>query len=405
MRLGRPAAGGSIEFDSLSTSGCATVSAVAAGLGCSAFGTAGGNVTQLIVEGKPFLALAGELYNNSATSLEYMKPVWPRLTAMHLNTVLAPISWALLEPAEGKFDYTLVDGLIRAARAQNLRLVLLWFGSWKNTWSSYAPDWVKRDFERFPRVQLRNGSGTERLTPLNTANRDADARSLCGADAADPRGRWRRSYRDHGPVGKRSRSHPGRARSLTRGECGLRSARPWRVDGILAAPQGDARSRSARQMASRGFQDRELGSRLRTWSGNRGPVHGVALRAVYRQGCGSGQGRIRPAHVRQCCSDPSQLCSRAIQQRRSAAPLHGHLGRLRRRNWTSSHPTSTSSSRNGARSTTARGIRCSSPKRPATPRARPTCSTPWGNTTLRFFAVRHRWAEGACRGQSACPQL
>jgi len=134
-----------------------------------------GDATQLIVDGKPFLALGGELLNNSATSLEYMKPVWPRLSAMHLNTVLVPISWALLEPSEGKFDYSLVDGLIRDARAQNLRLVFLWFGSWKNTWSSYAPDWVKRDFERFARVQLANGSGTERLSPLSEASRNADA--------------------------------------------------------------------------------------------------------------------------------------------------------------------------------------------------------------------------------------
>jgi hypothetical protein len=137
-----------------------------------------GNATQLIVEGKPFLALAGELHNNSATSLEYMKPVWPRLSAMHLNTVLAAVSWAMLEPAEGRFDYTLVDGLIRDAQSHQLRLVLLWFGSWKNTWSSYAPDWVKRDFERFLRVQLRSGSGTERLTPFSDRNRDADARAF-----------------------------------------------------------------------------------------------------------------------------------------------------------------------------------------------------------------------------------
>ena len=137
-----------------------------------------GDTTQLIVDGRPFLALAGELYNNSATSLEYMKPVWPRLAAMHLNTVLVPVSWALLEPSEGKFDYSLVDGLIRDARAQNLRLVFLWFGSWKNTWSSYAPDWVKRDFERFSRVQLGNGSGTGRLSPLSEANRNPDARAF-----------------------------------------------------------------------------------------------------------------------------------------------------------------------------------------------------------------------------------
>src|SRR6516165_6363788 len=137
-----------------------------------------GDAIQLIVDGKPFLALGGELLNNSATSLEYMRPIWPRLAAMHLNTVLVPISWALLEPSEGKFDYELVDSLIRDARAHNLRLVPLWFGSWKNTWSSYAPDWVKRDFTRFARVQLASGSGTERLSPFCDTNRDADARAF-----------------------------------------------------------------------------------------------------------------------------------------------------------------------------------------------------------------------------------
>lgn len=137
-----------------------------------------GGTSQLIVDGKPFLALGGELYNNSATSLDYLKPIWPRLQAMHLNTVLAPVSWALLEPEEGKFDYTLVDGVIQAARANSLHLVLLWFGSWKNTWSSYAPGWVKRDYRRFARVQLRNGAGTERLSPFSDACREADARAF-----------------------------------------------------------------------------------------------------------------------------------------------------------------------------------------------------------------------------------
>ena len=137
-----------------------------------------GSTTQLIVDSKPFLILGGELENNSATSLEYMKPVWPRLRKMHLNTVLAAVSWAMMEPAEGTFDFALVDGLIREARVQKLRLVLLWFGSWKNAWSSYAPDWVKRDFERFARVRLRNGSGTERLSPFSEANCEADSRAF-----------------------------------------------------------------------------------------------------------------------------------------------------------------------------------------------------------------------------------
>jgi hypothetical protein len=137
-----------------------------------------GNATQLIVDGKPFLILGGEVFNNSSSSLQYMKPIWPRLVSMHLNTVLVPVSWALLEPSEGKFDYTLIDGLLRDARAENLRVVFLWFGSWKNTWSSYAPDWVKRDFTRFARMQLQNGSGTERLSTFCDANRSADAHAF-----------------------------------------------------------------------------------------------------------------------------------------------------------------------------------------------------------------------------------
>lgn len=137
-----------------------------------------GEVKQLIVDGKPFLVLGGELLNNSATSLDYLKPVWPRMKAMHLNTVLPAISWAQLEPEEGKFDFTILDGVVAQAREHNMRLVLLWFGSWKNTWSSYAPEWVKRDYERFPRVYLANGSGTERLSPLSEENLAADARAF-----------------------------------------------------------------------------------------------------------------------------------------------------------------------------------------------------------------------------------
>ena len=136
-----------------------------------------GSITQLIVDDKPFLILGGELFNNSATSLEYIGPLWAGLKGRNLNTVLAAVSWAQFEPAEGRFRYDIVDGVIRQARDNGMRLVLLWFGSWKNTWSSYAPDWVKRDFNRFPRVQLREGSGTERLTPISEENMEADARA------------------------------------------------------------------------------------------------------------------------------------------------------------------------------------------------------------------------------------
>jgi len=137
-----------------------------------------GNVTQLIVDGKPFLALAGELSNNAATNLDFLSGIWPGLKERNLNTALVAISWAQFEPSEGKFDYTMVDGVLKQARENNMRLVLLWFGSWKNTWSSYAPDWIKKDFTKYPRVQLRDGSGTERLTPLSEVNQNADAKAF-----------------------------------------------------------------------------------------------------------------------------------------------------------------------------------------------------------------------------------
>jgi beta-galactosidase GanA len=67
--------------------------------------------------------------------------------------LLAPVSWELVEPTEGRFDFALVDGVIQGARASGMKLVLLWFGSWKNSMSSYAPAWIKTDQERFPRAE------------------------------------------------------------------------------------------------------------------------------------------------------------------------------------------------------------------------------------------------------------
>jgi beta-galactosidase GanA len=107
-----------------------------------------GTATQLIVDGKPFLALAGELGNNTATSLENMQPIWSKLVTDNLNCVLAAVSWAQVEPEEGKYEFALVDGLLQEARSNNLKLVFLWFGSWKNGLSSYAPYWVKKDYKR-----------------------------------------------------------------------------------------------------------------------------------------------------------------------------------------------------------------------------------------------------------------
>jgi beta-galactosidase GanA len=137
-----------------------------------------GTATQLIVDGKPFLVLGGELGNSSSSSLEYMRPIWPKLVALKLNTVLVPVYWELIEPAEGKFDFTLVDGLLEEARKHGLRLVPLWFASWKNSMSCYAPAWVKTNQQRFPRAEDKAGHGLEILSPFSKENLDADARAF-----------------------------------------------------------------------------------------------------------------------------------------------------------------------------------------------------------------------------------
>ena len=137
-----------------------------------------GNATQLIVDGKPFLILGAEVHNSSSSSVEYMEAVWPHLQAMHMNTVVLPVAWETIEPDEGKFNFQCVDGLLKGARAHNLKIVFLWFGAWKNTYSSYAPAWVKTNTDRFPRVQLSDGRDTERLSPFSVAVREADQRAF-----------------------------------------------------------------------------------------------------------------------------------------------------------------------------------------------------------------------------------
>jgi beta-galactosidase GanA len=134
-----------------------------------------GTTRQLIVDDRPFLILGGELGNSTASDLAALKPHWADFRRLHMNTVVAPVSWELIEPEEGRFDWTDVDGLLADARAGGQHLVLLWFGSWKNSMSSYVPGWVKRDQSRFPRTRKADGEGSEILSPLAPANVAADA--------------------------------------------------------------------------------------------------------------------------------------------------------------------------------------------------------------------------------------
>jgi hypothetical protein len=137
-----------------------------------------GSAAHLVVNGKPFLLISGELHNSTCGGFEYMRPVWKRLAEKHLNSVIATVSWELIEPTEGKFDFALVDSMIAGARKANLKLVLIWFASFKNAGSVYIPSWVKKNYIKYPRVKDEFGKPLEILSTFGKASSDADANAF-----------------------------------------------------------------------------------------------------------------------------------------------------------------------------------------------------------------------------------
>lgn len=120
-----------------------------------------GNAVRLEVDGTPFLVLGGELGNSSAASAEDIERNFAKLRRMGLNSVLVPAYWDMTEPVEGVFDFSLTDKVLEEARTNDLKVIFLWFGAWKNSMSCYAPIWFKDDSRRFPRARTQNGKPLE----------------------------------------------------------------------------------------------------------------------------------------------------------------------------------------------------------------------------------------------------
>jgi beta-galactosidase GanA len=277
-----------------------------------------GDATQLVVNGAPILLIGGELGNSSASSAAYMAPIWPRLRAMHLNAVFAPVTWELIEPEEGRFDWSSVDRLISDARANDMKLVILWFGAWKNSMSTYAPAWVKRDQARFPRAQTPNGQGVDILSAFGAQTQAADGRAFAALlrhirsvdDAQNTVVMVQIENeigmlpvaREYGPLA----------------EAAFRQPVPRELVDYLVAHRASLVPRCSKCGSSAAPGRRAPGRNCSALAPGGGGLHRLALCPLRQCARRSGQGRICDADVRQRRAQPARPGARRIS---SGGPL------------------------------------------------------------------------------------
>jgi hypothetical protein len=131
----------------------------------------------LMVDGKPFIMMGGQVLNNSAFPSR-MERVWPIMKAMDANMIQFPVYWDEIEPQQGRFEFGAFDQILRSARTAGLRVVPLWFGTWKNGMMDYTPAWIKADPVRFPRVLNPYGQPVDSLSPNSKTNMEADRQAF-----------------------------------------------------------------------------------------------------------------------------------------------------------------------------------------------------------------------------------
>ena len=130
------------------------------------------------VNGRPFFPVGGQSHNQSGQSEAHAEKACKAVQKLHGNTVLIPVYWQQVEPEEGRFDFSIVDTLLAQARRYNLKLVLLWFATWKNGDMDYTPSWVKTDSRRFKRVVSPTGHSIWVLSSHCRANLEADEKAF-----------------------------------------------------------------------------------------------------------------------------------------------------------------------------------------------------------------------------------
>ena len=130
------------------------------------------------VDGKPFFPVSGQAHNDAGYNDGESEHFFKTIKAVGGNTLTIPVYWLQIEPEEDKFDFAGVDALIDSARRYGVRLILLWFATWKNGNMDYVPKWVKSDKQRFKRVMLPTGGDLWNLSSHCKANMEADKKAF-----------------------------------------------------------------------------------------------------------------------------------------------------------------------------------------------------------------------------------
>jgi len=129
------------------------------------------------VDGAPFLMLGAQCHNSSAWPSTLPK-VWAAIDDLHANTLEIPVYWEQFEPEPGKLDPSIVDLIIKGAREHNVRLVFLWFGTWKNGSGHYIPLWAKSRPALFTHITGNRGRSVDSPSPLAEACMKADMKAF-----------------------------------------------------------------------------------------------------------------------------------------------------------------------------------------------------------------------------------
>lgn len=136
-----------------------------------------------------YIIIGGETSNSAASRIDDIREVFRRAEQRGYNTVLIPVSWELIEPREGQYNFSSLDNILSTAQRSDINVGLLWFGAWKNSMSCYAPAWVKTDTRRFPRARVEGGKPLEIVSPFSAELLKADSAAfaaLVGKIASHP---------------------------------------------------------------------------------------------------------------------------------------------------------------------------------------------------------------------------